>query len=120
KAAGRLAGYQVGAGHVCQPAQLGVEQGDVDELAFARAMAVLERGKYGDDGVHAGRDIDDGDTDLKGVALGRPGDAHQPTLSLDDRVVAGPVGIGTVLAIAGDGTVDKPRIQLAQGRVTQP
>ena len=47
----------------------------------------------------------------------QPGDRHQPAHALGDLVEAGAVGVGPVLAEAGDAGENDPRIDLAQALV---
>jgi len=44
---------------------------------------------------------------------------HHPGGGLDQQVVAGPLGIGTVLAEAGDRAIDEPGVDGLQARVVQ-
>src|SRR5690606_4469878 len=49
---------------VGEAGDLGVEQGEVDVLAEAAAVALVQGGEDGDDGVEAGAEVGDGDPDL--------------------------------------------------------
>ncbi|MNZ90042.1 hypothetical protein D3C78_1089920 [compost metagenome] len=92
-----------------------VQQCHVDVLALARAVAGIQRRQHGVAGVHAGEYIDHGHTGSQraaaGFTVGMAGDAHQAAHGLDHEVVARALGIGAVLAEAGDGAVDQARIE---------
>ena len=104
--------------------QLGVEQRHVDVRALASLLAPVKRGEDRDRGVHAGEQIGDRDPGAHRpaarLAVGQAGDAHQPAHALDDVIIAGAVGIGPVLAEAGDRREDQPRIGRAQRLGVEP
>ena len=92
----------------------GFEQRGVNHLAFAGAVAMLERGEDARAGEDAGRDVGDRRPDLDGRPAGPfPGDAHQPAHALGDEIVAAAIGIRPGAAEARNGAVDEPRIVLA-------
>ena len=66
-----------------------VEQGHLDPLALARAVAMVQGGEDRHRGVQAGEHVDDRDAGLG--RLVRAGDAHQPAHRLHEQVVAGQV-----------------------------
>ena len=61
----------------------------------------------------AGRDIDDGNADPR-RSFRPAGDRGQPALGLDQEIVGLAVGIGAVVAIAGNGAADQRRIIFLQ------
>ena len=108
-ALGDLARGQVVEPLVDQPGDLGVEQRQVDLLASAGLVAVMQGGQDRGHGVHAAHDVGDADPDLVGLALDRAGQAHDPAQALGQVVVAGARRVGTGLAEAGDRAVDQAR-----------
>ena len=101
----------------------GVEQRRVDVLAFAGAVAMRERGEDRRGRVHARHQVGDRDAGLLRPAA-RPvvalaGDAHEAAHPLDDEVVAGAIGVRTVLAEPGDRRVHEARMERAQRRVVE-
>ena len=98
-------------------------RGHRDMRALSALLAAIERGHDCDAGIKAGEQV--GDRDARShrsaarLAVGQAGDAHHPAHALDDEVVAGTVGIGSVLPEAGDRCVDQPRIALRQGFVVE-
>ena len=108
---------------VDQPGDLGVEQGDVEMLALAGGAAVMQRGEDGVGGIHAAHHVGDADAGLGRLAAFRirpAGERHQPAHPLDEKVVAGPVRIGAVLAEAGDRAIDEAGIFRRQRLVAEP
>src|SRR5947207_5861532 len=95
-----------------------VEQGEVDVLPDAGALAVRDGRRDGEARVHPGEDVGNGDADLlrtaSRFAVALAGDAHQASHSLEDKVVAGAVRAGAGLAEAGDRAVDDARIDSPQ------
>ena len=59
----------------------GVEEGRVDELATARAVALLERHQHADRGEQAGADVDERDAGLVGPHSGLPLTLNQPVIA---------------------------------------
>jgi hypothetical protein len=55
-----------------------------------------------------------------GHTVGATGDAHHAAHGLNHQVVAGALGVRSVLAKAGDGAVDQLRVERAQARMVQP
>ena len=119
-AAGRHARGQVIEALVGEPGHLGVEQRQVDELALAGSLAVMQGGQDGAAGVHAGHEIGDCDADLHGLAAGLAGHAHDPAHALDQKVVARPLGEGAGLAEPGDRTIDQAGVLAGQVVVGEP
>ena len=58
-----------------------------------------------------------GNADAHRPVAGLAGDRHQPAHALGDLVEAGPLGVGPVLAEAGDRAVDQARIDRRQALV---
>ena len=80
-------------------------------------------GKCGEDRhgrIHAGHEIGDRHARLLRTAawqvIAFAGDAHESAHALDDEVVAGAIGVRTVLPEAGDRCVDEARIQRGDAR----
>ena len=105
---------QVVAGNVRQPGHLAVEQRDIDSLSPA-AAGVVEEGRQ--DGVASEQpsgDVGDRHAHLVRLTFLRPGDAHHPTLGLDDEIVPGQVPVRSGVTITGDRAVDETRSQALQ------
>ena len=122
-AAWHHAAHQVVGGLVGESGYLDVEQGGVDMLAQAGAVAFLQRGQDADGGVQAGEDVGQRHAHLlragAGFVIGHAGDAHQPAHGLDQEVVAGARGVGAALAEASDGAVDQARVDGVEAGVVQ-
>jgi hypothetical protein len=107
----RLAAREVVGVHVREHRDLHVEQRHVDVLAFARAVAVRERGEHRDGRVQAGHEVGDRHAGLLRAAAGQvvalAGDAHEAAHALDDEVVARALRVRARLAEAGDRAVDQ-------------
>ncbi|MNZ89686.1 hypothetical protein D3C78_1086210 [compost metagenome] len=92
-------------------------------LAEAGLLAVRQRAEHRGARVQAGEDVGQRHADLHRpgalLAGGAPGQAHQPAEALDHEVVAGALGVGAVLAEAGDRAVDQPRVDLFQTGVVE-
>ena len=123
-AAGRVAGQEIAAGDVSQPAQLRVKERDIDMLTLARPLTMLQGSQNRHRRLQTGGDVNDCHPHFVRLAVGSParwaGDAHNTALRLDDRVIAGERPIGAGLAIAGDGAVDQAGIVRAQAFIAQP
>src|SRR5205085_315979 len=83
-----LAGHERVLRHVHEPGEGAVEERDLDQLAFARSPAAVERGEDRGRGVETREDVDERDADLRRLAVRRARDRHQPALRLPDDVVA--------------------------------
>ncbi|MNX59112.1 hypothetical protein D3C86_899690 [compost metagenome] len=103
---------------------MAVQQGDVQMLAQAAAVALLQGRQHRDGGIHAGDDIGDRHARLLRPAAGQviafAGDAHQAAHALDHEVVAGALRERAVLAEAGDRAIDQARVDVLQALVIQP
>ena len=95
---------------VAHGGDLAVKEGGVDELAFAGFIAVVEGGYDGAVGQHPGEEVNQGEADALGRAIGFAGEVHEAAVSLDDEVVAGLVGHGAGAPVAGDGAIDDVRV----------
>ncbi len=84
-----------------------IEQRHVDVGALTGDVSAPQRGQYGGRRVQSGENIDDGDADLLRLAVGLTGNVHQPAHALDDIVVSGALGVGSVLAEAGNRGVNQ-------------
>src|SRR5437899_298386 len=101
----------------------GVEQGEVDVLPDAGALAVRDGRRDCEARVHPGADVGDGDPHFRRtaprLAVALAGDAHQPAHALEDEVVARTVRAGAGLAEPGDRAVDDARIDSPQIGVSE-
>src|SRR5207237_6951676 len=99
------------------------EEGEVEMLALARALAVCERGADGDRRVHAGDDVGDRHARTLRAATRRAvrlaGHAHHAAHALDHEVVARPLAIRAGMAETGDRAVHEARVQGAQVLVAE-
>ena len=90
----------------------------------AGAVAHFQRGQDGGCGVDAGEHIGQRHAHAlraaAGHAVGLAGDAHHAAHGLNHQVVAGALGIRAVLAEAGDGAVNQPRVERFEAVVVQP
>jgi hypothetical protein len=71
---------------VDQRGQAAVQQGDLDLLAVAGPIPAMKRSQDRHRGVHAGQHVHERDPDLHRLYVTRG--LHQPTLGLDDEVIA--------------------------------
>ena len=95
----KLSGSEVVVRVVGEQGHLPVEHADVDHLAHARFLAVVQREQNPLCGEHSRRDVPNGCAKLAGRAVGLSGDAHDPALALNDHVEAG-------LALPGAGLAE--------------
>ncbi len=79
-----------------------IEQCDVDVLAFARAVAMAERGDRGERGVQPGEVVAQKGRRLHRLAIGRAVQREEAARGLRERVVARAVVITAVLPEAAD------------------
>lgn len=93
---------------------LTIAQGHVEVLALAALAPAEESGHDAVAGVQAGCEIRDGDADLDRRAVASTGNVHEAKLGLDHDVVTGAAGVGTGLAVAGDGGVDEAWVDFAE------
>src|SRR5262249_41496544 len=105
-----FAGRQMGHRLVGKESHAGVEQRHVYPLPFAGHRTIGERGTDSNGRVHAGREVDDGNTDTLRTAswhaVGLTGDAHEPAHTLCHEIVARPVFVWASLAKAGYRAID--------------
>ena len=83
-----------------------VERG-VDELALARAVALVERHQDAHAGIHAGRQIDHRHADSGGACLWITIDTHQTAHGLENCIVARQVRKWAGVAKARDTAVNE-------------
>ena len=83
-------------------------------LALLRLLALEQRHQDAERAEQAGGQVGDRDADAHRPLARQSGDRHQPAHALRDLVEARPVGVGPVLAEAGDAAVDDARVDLAQ------
>ncbi len=99
----------------------GLEQRGVDALALAGLGALDVGGEHTHGSEDAGGDIGHRRTAFDRRAARRlAGDAHQPAHALGDQVEAAALGVGPSAAEARDLAVDKTRVVLPEGLVSQP
>ena len=104
--------HQPARGLEIQHEDLRLQQRGLHPLAFARNLALQQRGEDAHGAEQAGGEIGDGNADPHRPFAGRAGDRHQPAHALRDLIEAGPLVIGAVLAEAGDAAIDDARIDL--------
>ena len=93
----------------------GFEQRSIDELPFARVVAVLESGENSHRTEHPGHNIADGCPALEWWMIGTvAGHAHQAAHALRDQVDACPVRIGSRRAEAGNRQINQTRVDVPQ------
>src|SRR5258706_11619554 len=106
----RLTRDEIAAGEVRQRGDCGAEQRRLDALAAPGLLAGKQRREDALRREHTRQDVADRQAAAVGGAVWIAGDAGDAAHALQDDVVAGPVGLGTLLAEAGDRAVDEPRI----------
>ncbi len=120
---GALAGDEVVQVLVCEPGNLRVEQRQVDVLALAGAITLVQRCQDGRHRIHAAHQVGHGHAHFlrsrTRLAVRHAGEAHQAAHRLDHGVVAGLGGIGAVLAEGGDRQVDEARVVRGKIRIGQ-
>jgi hypothetical protein len=119
EASGTLAGRGDDSDRKAEDGHRGIEERDVDELSLARPLPLNVRQQDPLDGIQRREAIGDRHADLGRAGLREPGDVHQPRLTLDHHVVAGFVPARPGGAVAGNRTVDQPRVQLARAIRTE-
>ena len=90
------------------------EQRGLDQLAFARLLALQERDEDAHRGEDAGGEIGDRDADAHRALARQPGDGHETAHALRDLVDAGPLAIGAGLAEAGNAGIDEALVERLQ------
>ena len=97
-----------------------IEQRYVDRLSLARTMTLIEREQNANDGVQSRRDIDDGNAVTRASVSLVAVDAHQTTIRLPHRVVAGLATQGAIGAESADRTMYKARKLWRKRGIVQP
>ena len=97
-----------------------VEHPDVDELSAAGAVPRQQGGRDAVGGEHPGDDVGDRHPEAVGRPVLLAGDAHQPALALQNRVVARLAPPRAGLPEPGDGTVDEAGPPPGHLGVSQP
>ncbi len=122
-AARRRAGHQVVHCHHRHHRHGGIEKSEVDVLARARALTMLERRQDSHRRIHAGHQVGDRHARLLRAAARQvvafPGDAHESAHALDDEIVPGAIGVRPVLSKSGDRRVDQARIERGHAGVVE-
>ena len=115
-----LARSEVARTDVGEPAQLRIDERDVDELpdvaAGGAVVARIERREHADAGVDAARDVGHRRGEAAGPAVDRAGERHQAGFALRDDVVAAAIGFRPRVPVAADRAVHEPRMPRAQRR----
>src|SRR5690606_29299003 len=114
---GRVAGDQIVEVLIGQNRDLRVEQRHVNVLALAGLFGVAKRRLYRDHGVEAREDVRDGNANLLRLATRLPRDRHQAGHALNNEIVAGSWGVGSVLPKTRYRAIDQLRIDLAKALV---
>jgi len=86
---------------------------EIEIAGLADALARVESRKDRLVGVHAGGDVADRDAHARG-RLGAAGDGGEPRLGLHQHVVGLALGVGAVLAVAGDRADHEPGMRAPQ------
>ena len=100
-----------------QRGQHRVEQRDLDVAALAGALALDQRRLDARHRQQPAHEVDDRRADLHRLALGLPGDAHQPAHRLQQQVVARQPGRALGRAEGGDRARHEPRVAVPPQRV---
>ena len=109
---------EVAPGDHRQPGERAVAHRDVDELALARAPALVQRRHHPEGGHHpAAAEVGDLARRLHRRPAGGAGQAEQADQAEVVGVVPGALGHRAVLAVAGDRAEDDPRVGLAHALV---
>ena len=111
---GHVARHQPARGLEIQHGDLRLQQRGLHPLAFAGDLALQQGDERAHGGVVAAGEIGNRHADAHRALAGQTGDRHQAAHALGDLVEARTVGIGAVLAEAGQAHVDEPRIDRAQ------
>ena len=82
------------------------QQRRLHPLALARFLAFQKSDQDAQRRVKPGRQIGDGNADAHRALARKPGDGHQPPHALGDLIETGALGVGAVLAEAGDAGKD--------------
>ena len=105
-------------GHHRQPRERPVEHRRVDDLALAGALSLTQRDHDPERRrQRPAADIRDLARCLHRRAIGVARQAQEAVEAEVVHVVPGAIAVGAILAVAGDGAVDEPRIALAQALV---
>ena len=119
-----MASIEKARGLVGQNRHADIEQGHVDVLAHAGTVAHFECGEDGRGRINAGEQVGERHAHALRTAAGdgvrAAGDAHHATHGLDHQVVAGALGVGPILAKAGDRAVNEARVEGFEALKIQP
>src|SRR3989442_52757 len=113
------AGREIVRGRNLYHGQSRVEQTDIDNLSFPRALAMPERGQRADRRVQRGVAVDHRGRGADRMPLDLAGQRHEAAHRLAQRVERRTIAIGAVLAEAGDRDEDDPVVERAQPLVVE-
>ena len=94
---------------VGEPANMGVEHTDVDELTFAGLGLVANGGENTDGRVHAGHEIADRHSDFHWLTVRHAGQAHHAAHGLNQAIISRARRIRAGLAETSDRAIDQAR-----------
>ena len=117
-----LTAHEITGGLEIEHENLRLQQRRLDVLALLGFLAFEQRDQNAEGGEHAGGEVGDRDADAHRSLTRQAGDRHQPAHALRDLIEARPIGIGPVLAEAGNAGVNDARIDLGERLVvdTEP
>ena len=116
---GHLAVHREARGLEVELVEHRLEQRGVDPLALAGVLALQQREQDALAEEHAGRGVGDRDAHAHRPAPGLTGHRHQAAQALHDLIDAGSIGVGAVLAEAGDAGQDDARVDATQPFVAE-
>ena len=111
------AGVHVGRHHRGHQDDIGVEHGQIDVLAFAGALLLVQRRRHRIGSSQSSRIIDDRRPRLQRTAFLGAGDTHETGPGLDHTVVGRMAFFGAAVAVGSDRHEDHFRIDLFNGIV---
>ena len=104
--------HQIQAAEIAEEAGGAVEQTDVDAFALAGAGPLGHRAEDTHGGINPAADVTQGNPEFGRRTIGLAVDTHQSAHGLGDHIHGTLIPQRTVLAKAGDGTVDDVRFDL--------
>ena len=114
---GHFAADQIARGLEVEHENLRLQQRGLDVLAFVRFLAFEQGDENAERREQSGGKIGDRNADAHRPLPRQAGNRHQPAHALRDLIEAGPVGVGPVLAEAGNAGIDQARIDLGEGLI---
>ena len=108
-----FAGMPIMVWKITEPRNDGIQHRDIDKLTATGFFPLVKREENAQGRVHPGGNIGDGETGPSRL-VGIAGGGDDSPFSLNEEIIGLDVAVRSVLAIAGERTIDEPWIDLAK------